>query len=28
VKPVTLIGVVMLGEPDILVEVEAIAVLP
>lgn len=28
VKPVTLIGVVMLGEPDLLVEVEAIAVLP
>lgn len=26
-KPVTLIGVSMLGEPDILVEIEAIAVL-
>lgn len=28
VKPVTLIGVAALGEPDLLVEVEAIAVLP
>ncbi|MFC5064437.1 RidA family protein [Actinomycetospora atypica] len=28
VKPVTLIGVVMLGEPDLLIEVEAVAVLP
>lgn len=27
-KPVTLIGVAALGEPDLLVEVEAIAVLP
>lgn len=27
-KPTTLIGVAALGEPDILVEVEAIAVLP
>ena len=28
VKPITLLGVVSLGEPDLLVEVEAIAVLP
>ncbi len=28
VKPITLLGVVTLGEPDLLVEVEAIAVLP
>jgi enamine deaminase RidA (YjgF/YER057c/UK114 family) len=28
VKPVTLLGVAALGEPDLLVEVEAIAVLP
>jgi enamine deaminase RidA (YjgF/YER057c/UK114 family) len=28
VRPITLIGVVALGEPDLLVEVEAIAVLP
>ena len=28
VKPITLIGVAALGEPDLLVEVEAIAVLP
>ncbi len=28
VKPTTLIGVAALGEPDLLVEVEAIAVLP
>lgn len=28
VKPVTLLGVTALGEPDLLVEVEAIAVLP
>jgi enamine deaminase RidA (YjgF/YER057c/UK114 family) len=27
-KPITLIGVAALGEPDLLVEVEAIAVLP
>jgi enamine deaminase RidA (YjgF/YER057c/UK114 family) len=27
IKPVTLIGVVMLGEPDLMVEVEAVAVL-
>jgi enamine deaminase RidA (YjgF/YER057c/UK114 family) len=28
VKPVTLIGVATLGEPDLLVEVDAVAVLP
>ena len=28
VKPVTLIGVTALGEPDLLVEVDAVAVLP
>lgn len=28
VKPITLIGVSALGEPDLLVEVEAVAVLP
>ncbi|RBY84897.1 RidA family protein [Blastococcus sp. TF02A-30] len=28
VKPITLIGVAALGEPDLLVEVEAVAVLP
>ena len=28
VKPVTLLGVASLGEPDLLVEVEAVAVLP
>jgi enamine deaminase RidA (YjgF/YER057c/UK114 family) len=28
VKPTTLIGVAALGEPDLLIEVEAIAVLP
>jgi enamine deaminase RidA (YjgF/YER057c/UK114 family) len=28
VKPVTLLGVAALGEPDLLVEVEAVAVLP
>ncbi|HLL67388.1 MAG TPA: RidA family protein [Micromonosporaceae bacterium] len=28
IKPVTLIGVAALGEPDLLVEVDAIAVLP
>ncbi|MGY1813689.1 RidA family protein [Blastococcus sp. SYSU D00820] len=28
VKPVTLLGVAGLGEPDLLVEVEAVAVLP
>jgi len=28
VKPVTLVGVAALGEPDLLVEVEAVAVLP
>jgi enamine deaminase RidA (YjgF/YER057c/UK114 family) len=28
VKPITLLGVASLGEPDLLVEVEAIAVLP
>ena len=28
IKPVTLIGVAGLGEPDLLVEVEAVAVLP
>lgn len=28
VKPITLLGVSALGEPDLLVEVEAIAVLP
>ncbi len=28
VKPVTLIGVAALAEPDLLVEVEAVAVLP
>lgn len=28
VKPTTLIGVAALGEPDLLVEIEAIAVLP
>lgn len=28
IKPVTLIGVAALGEPDLLVEVEAVAVLP
>jgi enamine deaminase RidA (YjgF/YER057c/UK114 family) len=28
VKPTTLIGVASVGEPDLLVEVEAIAVLP
>lgn len=28
VKPITLLGVAGLGEPDLLVEVEAIAVLP
>jgi enamine deaminase RidA (YjgF/YER057c/UK114 family) len=28
VRPVTLIGVAALGEPDLLVEVEAVAVLP
>ncbi|NHC46509.1 RidA family protein [Motilibacter aurantiacus] len=27
-KPVTLLGVVTLGEPDLLVEVDAVAVLP
>jgi hypothetical protein len=27
VKPITLLGVAALGEPDLLVEVEAIAVL-
>jgi enamine deaminase RidA (YjgF/YER057c/UK114 family) len=27
-RPITLIGVVALGEPDLLVEVEAVAVLP
>jgi enamine deaminase RidA (YjgF/YER057c/UK114 family) len=27
-KPITLVGVAALGEPDLLVEVEAIAVLP
>ncbi|MBP2364987.1 RidA family protein [Pseudonocardia parietis] len=28
IKPVTLLGVAALGEPDLLVEVEAVAVLP
>jgi enamine deaminase RidA (YjgF/YER057c/UK114 family) len=28
VRPITLIGVAALGEPDLLVEVEAVAVLP
>jgi len=28
VRPVTLIGVAALGEPDLLVEVDATAVLP
>ncbi|MFD4182342.1 RidA family protein, partial [Rhodococcus sp. NPDC058514] len=28
VKPITLLGVAALGEPDLLVEVEATAVLP
>ena len=28
VKPITLLGVAALGEPDLLVEVEAVAVLP
>lgn len=28
VKPITLIGVVSLGEPDLMVEVDAVAVLP
>ncbi|MEH1099519.1 RidA family protein [Micromonospora sp. CPCC 205561] len=28
VKPVTLLGVAALGEPDLLIEVEAVAVLP
>ena len=28
VKPVTLVGVAALGEPDLLVEVDAVAVLP
>lgn len=28
VRPITLIGVAALGEPDLLVEIEAIAVLP
>lgn len=28
VKPITLLGVTTLGEPDLLVEVEAVAVLP
>jgi enamine deaminase RidA (YjgF/YER057c/UK114 family) len=28
VRPITLIGVTALGEPDLLVEIEAIAVLP
>ena len=28
VKPVTLVGVATLGEPDLLVEVDAVAVLP
>ena len=28
IKPITLLGVTSLGEPDLLVEVEAVAVLP
>ena len=28
IKPVTLLSVAALGEPDLLVEVEAVAVLP
>lgn len=28
VRPITLVGVAALGEPDLLVEVEAVAVLP
>jgi len=28
VRPITLVGVAALGEPDLLVEVEAFAVLP
>jgi hypothetical protein len=28
VRPITLIGVSALGEPDLLVEIDAIAVLP
>jgi len=28
IKPTTLLGVASLGEPDLLVEVEAVAVLP
>lgn len=28
VRPITLLGVVSLGEPDLLIEVEAVAVLP
>ncbi len=28
VRPITLLGVAALGDPDLLIEVEAVAVLP
>jgi enamine deaminase RidA (YjgF/YER057c/UK114 family) len=28
VRPITLLGVASLGEPDLLIEIEAVAVLP